>query len=278
MNRALVGRTYDGGRFEVTREHIERFARATGETLPAYFGERPVAPPVFGFLPVWQGVARINLDPDLGADLARIVHGEQRMTFARPIRAGDVLASTGRIESITERGANEVLVMRFDTHDESGAEVLTQDVVTVSRGTAAGTAAGAGRPPVSGGGDAATQAEPHLIRTFHLDGQITYRYADASGDHNLIHVDPELARKVGLPGIIVHGMCLLAIAIQGAVEEIAGGELEAVKGLGVRFSRPIQPGRDLVTRTWRSKDGARFESLGPDGQAVLRDGYLHITA
>ena len=37
-------------------------------------------------------------------------------------------------------------------------------------------------------------------------------YAEASGDHNPIHLDDEFARSVGLPGVIVHGMLQMGIA------------------------------------------------------------------
>ncbi len=77
--------------------------------------------------------------------------------------------------------------------------------------------------------------------------QIT-AYADASGDHNPIHVDPEFARSVGLPGTIAHGLLDMAILTE-AVGRWAGG-YEQVASVACRFSKPLLPG-ETVTCTGR---------------------------
>ena len=62
-------------------------------------------------------------------------------------------------------------------------------------------------------------------------------YAEASGDHNPIHQDDEVARSVGLPGVIAHGMFTLALVARhvGALVGEPGRILE----LGARFTRPV---------------------------------------
>lgn len=62
-------------------------------------------------------------------------------------------------------------------------------------------------------------------------------YADASGDHNPIHLDEDVARSVGLPGVIAHGMFTLALAAR-AVQEWAG-EPGRVVELGAKFTKPV---------------------------------------
>ena len=52
-------------------------------------------------------------------------------------------------------------------------------------------------------------------------GQVA-AYADASGDHNPIHLDDDFARSVGLPGVIAHGMLQMGI-LAVVAEEAAGG-------------------------------------------------------
>jgi len=64
-------------------------------------------------------------------------------------------------------------------------------------------------------------------------------YAGASGDHALIHLDPDAARSVGLPGVIGHG--LLSMAIMGRALKCWFGLREA-KALSVRFSAPVYLG------------------------------------
>jgi acyl dehydratase len=65
------------------------------------------------------------------------------------------------------------------------------------------------------------------------DPYVTVRYAGASGDFNPIHIDDEFARKVGLPGRILHGLWTMA-QVARAHTEAAGGPAH-LKRLSVQF-------------------------------------------
>jgi acyl dehydratase len=69
-------------------------------------------------------------------------------------------------------------------------------------------------------------------------------YAEASGDHNPIHLDGDVARSVGLPGIIAHGM--LQMGILGCVAAEAAGGPGHLRRLYCRFAGMVAPG-DIVT-------------------------------
>ena len=71
-------------------------------------------------------------------------------------------------------------------------------------------------------------------------------YADASGDHNPIHLDSAFAVSVGLPGTIAHGMLELGILAE-AVSVWAGGSAN-LQSLSCRFSKPLRAG-DTITCT-----------------------------
>jgi acyl dehydratase len=266
LNRECLGKTYGPVAMVVDPARIAAYADATGDTLPAYRdGGQSVAPPVFGVVPAWPGIQQALADEQLGIDVGRVVHGEQRMTYHRLIRAGDELTSTGRVSSIEERGANEVLVLSFETRDVAGEPVTSQDVVCVSRGTGGGrtaprTAAAGGRP---------APLAPGLVREVDLPADITFRYARASGDDNRIHVDDEFARRMGLPGIIVQGLCMFSIALQPVIEVAAGSRPGRLRSASARFLRPLRPGARLITSVFRTPEGARFEGRGPDGSTVL---------
>jgi acyl dehydratase len=62
------------------------------------------------------------------------------------------------------------------------------------------------------------------------------RYAEASGDHNPIHQDEEVARSVGLPGVIAHGMYTMALAARAVGEWFPGAD---VVSLGCKFTNPV---------------------------------------
>ncbi|MET8281112.1 MaoC family dehydratase [Micromonospora sp. NPDC005174] len=74
-------------------------------------------------------------------------------------------------------------------------------------------------------------------KTFRVTRADLIRYAGASGDFNPIHWSDRVATKVGLPGVIVHGMFTMAL-VGRAVTEWAGAP-DAVVEYGVRFTRPV---------------------------------------
>ena len=61
-------------------------------------------------------------------------------------------------------------------------------------------------------------------------------YAEASGDHNPIHQDDEVARSVGLPGVIAHGMYTMALAARAVTTWFPDAE---VVSLGCKFTNPV---------------------------------------
>jgi acyl dehydratase len=74
-------------------------------------------------------------------------------------------------------------------------------------------------------------------RTFRVTRADLVRYAGASGDFNPIHWSERFATKVGLPGVIAHGMYTMALAGQAVVEWV--GDPAAVVEFGVRFTKPV---------------------------------------
>ncbi|MFF0229149.1 MaoC family dehydratase [Micromonospora sp. NPDC005252] len=74
-------------------------------------------------------------------------------------------------------------------------------------------------------------------KTFRVTRADLVRYAGASGDFNPIHWSDRVATKVGLPGVIAHGMFTMAL-VGRAVAEWAGAP-DAVIEYGVRFTRPV---------------------------------------
>jgi acyl dehydratase len=79
-----------------------------------------------------------------------------------------------------------------------------------------------------------TELEPRVFRVTRGD---LVAYAEASGDHNPIHQDDEVARSVGLPGVIAHGMYTMALAAR-YVEEWAGSR-GRVATIGAKFTKPV---------------------------------------
>jgi acyl dehydratase len=77
-------------------------------------------------------------------------------------------------------------------------------------------------------------------------------YAEASGDRNPIHLDDDVARSVGLPGVIAHGMLQM-----GLLARVVGPP-QSVRRLTCRFAGMVVPG-----------DTLRFEAVEQDGKVAL---------
>ena len=97
-------------------------------------------------------------------------------------------------------------------------------------------------------------------------------YAKGSGDVFPIHTNPDFARMVGLPDVILHGMCTLAFSTRAVVSALLGGEAQRLRTLSVRFAKMVFHGDTLSTRIWRDDGGARFVTANQDGKLVLREG------
>ncbi|MFV0319525.1 MAG: MaoC/PaaZ C-terminal domain-containing protein [Microbacterium sp.] len=74
-------------------------------------------------------------------------------------------------------------------------------------------------------------------RTVHLTRESLVRYAGASGDLNPIHYRDDVAAKVGLPGVLAHGMLTMGLAVETIMPWL--GDTGRIVEYGVRFTRPV---------------------------------------
>jgi acyl dehydratase len=107
-------------------------------------------------------------------------------------------------------------------------------------------------------------------RTYRVTRADLVAYAEASGDHNPIHQDEEVARSVGLPGVIAHGMYTLALAARYVDEEL--GAPGRIAQIGAKFTRPVvvpAEGTDVVVSGEEREDGTLVLTVTCGGEKVL---------
>jgi 3-hydroxybutyryl-CoA dehydratase len=111
------------------------------------------------------------------------------------------------------------------------------------------------------------------------DKYLPHRYAGASGDFNPIHIDPEFAKQVGLPGNILHGLWMMA-QVARANAELAGGDPTALKRLKVEFRGMGIPEQEIVVSgTVKQVDGGylTIECLAKQGDnRVIRNAEAEV--
>ncbi|MGW3950031.1 FAS1-like dehydratase domain-containing protein [Streptomyces sp. NPDC004752] len=143
LDQSFVGRSYPPTEpYEVGREKIREFAEAVGDTNPVYREQEAakalghpdvIAPPTFVFSITFRAAGQVVEDPQLGLDYSRVVHGDQRFAYTRPVRAGDRLQVTSTIEAVKSMAGNDILDIRGEVYDEAGEHVVTAWTKLVAR-------------------------------------------------------------------------------------------------------------------------------------------------
>ncbi|WP_236242842.1 MaoC family dehydratase N-terminal domain-containing protein [Streptomyces sp. CC228A] len=143
LDQSFVGRTYPPTPpYEVGREKIREFAEAVGDPNPAFTDTEAakalghpdvIAPPTFVFAITFKASEEVIADPQLGLDYSRVVHGDQKFAYSRPVRAGDRLTVTSTIEAIKSLAGNDILDVRGEVYDEAGEHVVTAWTKLVAR-------------------------------------------------------------------------------------------------------------------------------------------------
>jgi acyl dehydratase len=144
VNPELQGRVFEPtAPYLVGREKIREFARAVFATSPLNHDPEAavaagysdiVAPPTFPVVIQESTLAQLLAEPDAGIDFTRVVHGDQRFTYTRPIVAGDELTAVLTVASIKSLGGHSMVTAESTITDASGAHVVTAISTLVVRG------------------------------------------------------------------------------------------------------------------------------------------------
>ena len=273
-----IGTRYEARSATVDADQARAYAAATNDPNPLYL-DGTYAPPVFAVVPTWDAMMVALHDVVPADDQVAMLHAEQDMHFFRPLVPGRSLVTVAEAHSVRSGRLGTRFTMRVASSDEAGEPVLEQFATMLIRGIDPREDAGPPPPPH------AFPAEARSAKLAEVAGKVdpdqALRYAEASGDRNPIHVDDAAAKAVGLPGVILHGMCTMAMCGRAVVAELAGGHPAKLRRLAVRFYRPVYPGRDLVITLYDAgvDDGRRsvaFEASS-GGKVVVRDGWAEIS-
>ena len=144
VNPAIQGRAYPPTEpYLVGREKVREFARAVFATNPINLDPEAaraaghadvVAPPTFPIVVQERTLAQLLGDPDAGIDFGRVVHGDQRFEYSRPIVAGDELTAQLTVTEVKTIGGNSMVTAATAISDASGKHVVTTTSTLVVRG------------------------------------------------------------------------------------------------------------------------------------------------
>jgi acyl dehydratase len=224
-----------------------------------------------------SAIARSPFLTGCGWDESRLVSASERLTLHRPLPPAATLLLDSEVTAVHDLGK------------EQGALVITQSIArgaadeqplfTVQRGILARGDGGFGAtlgtlPPVH-----PIPARPADLRCeleIRPEQALVYRF---SGDLNPIHVDPQAARRAGLPGPVLQNLCTFGVACRGVLETICELDPTLITGFEARYAGDVYPGDGLLLELWQDANILSFRASVPTRtRTVLDNGRCTLAA
>ena len=256
-------------------DRAKQYAEATNDPNPAY-ADGTYVPPVFAVVPAFENVGEVGAEMIPPENLLSLVHGEQDIHLHKPLTPGMTLHSVATPFATRAGSTGTRLTTEVESRDDAGDLVATQYFTIFLRGLTDAESAGPDKPGHDFPEDA--RAKPLGTFTVHVDDDQTFRYRDASGDMNPIHVDDEIAKSVGLPGKILHGLCTMAMTSQAVITTAAGGDPGKLRRIAVRFAANVLPGNDVEVQLYDAGPGKVAFEATSDGATVIKNGWAEVDA
>jgi acyl dehydratase len=270
-----IGRWSDKITFPVEVERSIAYAMATNDPITAHL-DGTLAPPVFAVVPTLSDVAKTTMSAVPDELMMRILHGEQDFRFHRAIVPGETLTVRSKVVGIHGKSSGVVVTSIAETRDAKEELVNEQYFSGFFRGGDWPHEAGSPAPQHTFDQTLRGRAADLVVEQ-KFDADQTFRYAEPAGDPMPIHLDEEFAKNMGLPGIIMHGLCTMAFTSHALLSHVAPNNPERLKRLAVRFAAPGRPGQVMTTSVWNAGDGVyKFESVNNEGQVLIKDGLAEI--
>ncbi len=213
-------------------------------------------------------VARHNLIYDIGLDVPKMLHGEQKLTLHRPLPPAAEVLADHRVCEVYDRGPAKGLLIETDTRVrlKDGTPLYDVHNLYFARGDG-GIGSGASLQNTA---QPMPVRAPDLVRVTHTLPWHALLYR-LTGDRNVIHGDPDIARQMGFKGPILHGSATLGIACREVLAGVCDYDPARMKSFGTRFTAVVYPGDRIETDIWVDATHVRFRCRAPERNAVVLD-------
>jgi len=143
VSHPALGKSYPPFDYEVGREKIREYANAVGESNPVYHDpaaareagfRNVVAPPMFAVVYSAGAMGPAILDPDLGINLALMLHGSQEFVWSEPVCAGDTITSAATFKDYREEDGRTYFVFESVSKNQDGQETVRGTWTNIVRG------------------------------------------------------------------------------------------------------------------------------------------------
>jgi acyl dehydratase len=289
LNTDYIGYKTDVFSEEINKDSVLSYLSSIGSSNP-YYENNNVAPHIFNVVQeielvesIWKMEDLYESSDEMMRSVLMLVHGEQTMNFSRLIKFGETIDSYAVIENIQQKGLNNILRLKVFHLDSDKKEVGDSSWTLFIRASDSEIAKAKelrkNEPPKEKKTPREPQEEPKycLEGLFEVEEGITYKYAEASKDKNPIHLDKETAKKAGLQGIIVHGLCTMAMVMDNIIDKYLSSNPEKISSVSLRFSSPVWPGDKLKVNGWKDSEDSnllKFEVQNGSQTKVIKSGSL----
>ena len=213
-------------------------------------------------------VARHNLIFEIGLDVPKMLHGEQKLTLHRPLPPAAEVLADHRVCEVYDKGPAKGLLIETDTRVrlKDGTPLFDVHNLYFARGDG-----GIGSPAVlQNTSQPMPERAPDLVRVTQTLPWHALMYR-LTGDRNVIHADPDIARQMGFKGPILHGSGTLGIACREVLAGVCDYDPTRMKTFGTRYSSVVYPGDRIETDIWVTSNTVRFRCRVPERNVVVLD-------
>ena len=237
-----------------------------------YEARGPRVYPTYGVIPSFEPL--VEVVNAVGGSFDNLVHGSQSVTLHRPLPAQGTWQTVGKLEALYDlKRMTQVIVTTNTTRDGVPLVDTQWMILLLDRGNFGGP-----RPVRTTRLEAPEDrpADFEISEKTLAEQAILYRL---SGDYNPLHIDDDVAQKMGFKdGPILHGLCTFGHVARAVIRGACGGDGARLKALHAQFKKPVWPGDELVTRGWilESNQCALDVTVRGRDEAVLGNAYAEF--
>lgn len=245
LDLSAVGAKCEPQEFKYTWKDVVLYALGIGATKDEldylYEAKGPKVYPSFAVVPAFQPMAMVL--GKTGGNPMNILHGGEAIRLHKPIPAEGTMVTVASLDAIYDmkKMAQAIVTTKTEINGELVCET-TASIIYRGEGGFDGEA-----PPKAdipkGEGDPTWTYEEQTSP----EQALLYRL---SGDMNPLHADPDLAKMVGFPAPILHGLCTYGYVCRAVINKTCDGDASKLKYYSAQFRKPVWPGDQITTAGW----------------------------
>lgn len=227
--------------------------------------------PSFAVIPVRH--KHLNTVGLLNISYEKLLHGENRIELSGPLPPKARLQATNTVKAIYDKGKGAVVVTEMEAREAESGNLLFKNI---SSAFVRGEGGFGGDRGPSGPKNEPPDREPDatVLQQTHANQAQLYRL---SGDKNILHVDPDFAKKAGFKGPILHGLCTYGHVCRAVMEAFCDNDPAQIKAYEVRFAGVVYPGESLTTEMWKvAEDRIVLRTKVTDDRVVISNAAVEL--